>query len=197
MVKTTSLCKVFLWAWNINFSANNESGGINTGCKTSIGPLHIGPLNSFYISLLILNFSVSFTLCCSCLIQNFFWCSVSSVLSGPLRLVFWHVLRNLLIQAVILENSYNSCFSNKLSNVSDFSIVVVIISLMALHSTWNSVIGPMVGWPCDNEMSESQVRLFQQRSPNLLIGLPRLPMSAGFWFVRTYFHLWINDSRSF
>ena len=41
MVYTTSLCKVFLWAWKINFSANNESGGINTGCKTSIRPLHM------------------------------------------------------------------------------------------------------------------------------------------------------------
>ena len=51
---------------------------------------------------------------------------------------------NLLIQAVILKDFYNSCFSSNLSNVSNFSIVEVIFSLMTLDSTWNSVVGPMV-----------------------------------------------------
>lgn len=51
---------------------------------------------------------------------------------------------NLLIQAVILKDLYNSCFSSNLSNVSNFSIVEVIFSLMTLDSTWNSVVGPMV-----------------------------------------------------
>ena len=57
---------------------------------------------------------------------------------------------------------------------------------MAFHSTWDSVVVPMVGWRGHNEMFESQVGPFNQRSPNLLMGLPRLPMSAGFCVVGRY-----------
>ena len=56
-----------------------------------------------------------------------------------------NVLTNLLIQMVILKNLYNSCFQSNLLNVSDFWIVVDIICLMALDSTSDSVVGPMVG----------------------------------------------------
>ena len=54
--------------------------------------------------------------------------------------------------------------------MADFSIVVVIISLMPLNSTWDSVVGHMVGRRGHNEIIESHVGPFHQRSPNLLIG---------------------------
>ena len=103
-----------------------ESGGINTRYEPTIGPLHKNSSTfswKFNFSLLILNFSVSFSHCCSLLIQNFFfWCSISSILSRPLRLAFWKLLMNLLIQAVILRSFYNLFFSNNLPNVSEFSM---------------------------------------------------------------------------
>ena len=144
-------------------------------------------INSYYILLQIeplltdLKLSCLFHSLLFSLIQHCFWCSVSSVLSRPLHLVSWQLLRNLLIQAVILKKMYSSYFSNKLSNVSELSIVVVTISLVALHSTWDYAVGLMVGWRGHNERFESQVGPFHQRSANSLIGLPRLPMSMNSW----------------
>ena len=135
MVHTAPPCKVFLWSWNINFSANSESAGINTGYEPSIRPVYTSIPSAFSFksnfSLLILNFSVSFTLFCSLLIQNFYFhfilfyfilCSISSVFCEPLHLIFWPVLVDFLIRAVILKNLYSSCFSNNLLIMSDFSI---------------------------------------------------------------------------
>ena len=87
----------------------------------------------------------------------------------------------------MLKNLYNSCFSNNLSSASDFSIVVVIIPLVALDSTLDSVVRCMAGQWGHNEMLERQVGLFHQLSLNLLIRLPRLSMSVGFCFVEMYF----------
>ena len=64
---------------------------------------------------------------------------------------------NLLIQAGIFNNLYNSCFSNNLSNMSDFLTIVVIISLMALDLTWESAL------LVDRAIFESQVGSYHQR----------------------------------
>ena len=76
--------------------------------------------------------------------------------------------------------------------MSDFSIVAVIISLMALDSAF----GPMAGWRVHNQIFESQLEPFHQRSPNLILGLPRLAMCAWFCFAGTHFHYMSSFSNS-
>ena len=85
---------------------------------------------------------------------------------------------------------YNSCFSENLANV--FSAVVLIISLMALNSTWVAVVGK-VGWWCRSKMFENQVRPINQRLPNLLSRLCLLDSAS----LERTFTLWIHDSRPF